>query len=220
MLKKRVVLEKIPETGLFFERMHKRQKTSTARFIEKIQAHIDYSILSEDQRKELKGKLNDLSSKWMGSSSFLGDCEGKRLVSEMLRKQLSDPVVISVLLDDADHFLDAFNATRQSSPFSFGTLIGFACICGAKKIVIELLKHDEMRTQHSENIVPYAVASGDASFALEVAHFFKTKGQSDPGLVYLYCFGKTSIAEAVTRLLEVKTEDISSSPESQGLNLI
>lgn len=194
----------IPST-LFGEK-RRRQALHTTDTFEKLKKEVDCDLLKKVDEEQFDTTLKCLIQKWTGKNSAIGDCGGTRLVNEFIKKKLNDPMTVFIIADDKNHFFELLkNSEAQGISLPLSDLVSFACTSGAISIVSELLQNEKVMSQCSENLIAYAVSSGNKDLALNVATFFRSKGADDPGMIHLYSFGKNSLVKKIEALFTDNT---------------
>lgn len=193
--------------GSFFREKKRKQEGYTAIALEKMKAEINPNLLKTVESEKFDNNLKCLISKWTGKHCSMSDCEGTRLVNKFIGHELHHPLTVFIIADDKNKFFEAFNLNQKDVlPASVPELVGFACISGAISIVSELMNDEKTMSECSTELIAYAISSNNRDLALKVAHFFIDKGAKEPGLIYLYCFGKISLAREINSLF---TENVS-----------
>jgi len=140
-----------------------------------------------------------LCSKWwdLNISSML-DCTGKRLVTSTLASKLNNPLVLSIIADDIDCFKSYYN-TEEFDIF----YLEFCCLCGAEKIIKNVYLNDEYKKQcltKSENVIAYALSSGNNELVISLAEKIRFLGKITPGPLMLYCLGNYNLAKNILEM--------------------
>lgn len=190
-----------------FKKFKDELKEKRKRHVDEVQRFILKSKERTDVRQLLTaadlsadifyGNLEGLAKKWLGADAPIGDCDGRRLVNEVLLREINNPIFHAIIFDKLDCFISSFKDASHPPIF----WLELACICGSQKVAIYLLGNISKDIWVRSNIIPYALSSGNNDFALEIARIMKSCSVTDAGLVTLYRFGNFSTAEQISQLL-------------------
>jgi hypothetical protein len=187
----------------FFKAKRQKQEDYASKMFEQTKEKIDNNFLEGIALEKFDNILKRLILKWTGKNCTLPDCEGRRLVNKFIRHKINNPLTIAVVADSQNQFFKILKSSTQNMlPGSIPELVNFACISGAISIISKLLNDEEIMSQCSKSLIAYAVSSGNRELSLMVANFFLKQGMKDPGLIYLYSFGKILLTQEISNLFE------------------
>lgn len=187
-----------------------RHEEDVKQFLEKAHEKLDVLLADANIDGEIfYPALARLAGKWYGQYAPVGDCDGTRLMNYTLKKEIQSPLFLATVVDRLDLFISSFLQSTVDHPFRW---LEVACICGVPKITGFLLgRIDPTIWSQSRDIVAYALSSGNATLAMDIALIIKTSSGTAPRYLYLYGFGQEKLAEVIEALFTP------SSPPQNGL---
>lgn len=137
-----------------------------------------------------------LCETWWGINASIPESEGKMFITNILGSKLQDPTILAIIADDLNCF--------ERYPRKKGDIyyLEFCCACGAEKIIREIyLKDDKKQCLiDSEDAIAFAVSSGNAGLALDLARESKKLGKKTAGLLALYSAGNYKNVDAISAI--------------------
>lgn len=191
---------------MFLERQAQKKRKhakEVAQFLVEVKKKLDpqFLVIASIDEELFYQKLSALAQKWLGINAPIEDCDGKRLINNLLIKEINNHYFIAIVADRLDYFIQSFEQQNDITQRSLISWLEVACICGAKKIVYYILgKVGYNILTQSRNIIPYAVSSGDVDLAVQMAQLARILSVTNPGLINLYSFGNFTIVEQINRL--------------------
>jgi hypothetical protein len=185
----------------FFSRKRRQHEADVALFLEGVPSKLDFLLVDENiDEGFFYQQVQSLAKKWYGEYAPIGDCDGKRLMNNVLIREINNPLFVAVVVGRLDLFIKSFLAQSPNPRSSFHWL-EVACICGAENIVGYMLGQIEQAVWlRSPDIIDYALASGDEAFAMEMARLMQACSGSKPRYLHIYSFGKFGLADEIERL--------------------
>jgi hypothetical protein len=149
-------------------------------------------------KEALKSAFERLYTRWCSPKSKLSRTGGYRAVTDVLLKNLNDPLTFSMLIGSVEHFRKYFQEDRGDI-FCFE----FCCLCGAENIINEIYLKDDTRIKClilSENAIAYALSSDNEKLAILLAEKAINLGKKDPGNINLYALGNHTATKKIQEI--------------------
>ena len=129
---------------MFLERQAQKKRKhakEVAQFLVEVKKKLDpqFLVIAGIDEELFYQKLSALTQKWLGINAPIEDCDGKRLINNLLIKEINNHYFIAIVADRLDYFIQSFEQQNDITQRSLISWLEVACICGAKKIVCYVL---------------------------------------------------------------------------------
>lgn len=152
-------------------------------------------------------KLEKLRCRWKDRD----DTSGKILAFHIINQcKIPGSLMQAIVQDSSETFDTAYKATDIQKPLSY--YFDAACICGSTNIVKHLIEKYNFNIALSEDLIAYALSSGDFNLAQYLANLVIASGRTSPGNIYLYNSCEYSQLTAIANLFASLNENHPPSP--------
>lgn len=181
-----------------------RHAGEVIKFLKDVHEKLDTSLSATGIDGEAFYKvLTSLVEKWYGDYAPIRDSDGTRLMNQILSKEIQNPLFMAIVVDKLDLFISRFVQSSIDNPLRW---LEVACICGAPKITAFLLGTiDKVIWSRSPAIVAYALSSGNAVFARDIALIMKVISGSVPSFLHIYGQGQGVLLDEIAALFTSST---------------
>jgi hypothetical protein len=168
--------------------------------------------ISEEQ---FNRRFDNICTRWWDKCTSISDTVGGRLMTSTLASHANEPLILAMIADDIEAFKKHCNEDRDIFCLEFSGL------CGAENIIKNCYLNDNEKKEClmlSENIIGYAISSGNFPLALILAQKLISLGKTNAGPVLLYSFegddGDNGCSEAILKMFKKNSSEVKSDADA------